>query len=198
MKVAGGKVQAPEVAVARMEDIPAISTFILEAWKVAGPSSWGWAGASDENVKVLASSRHLAKILTSPKTAIHLARLEGRVVGFAATREMSQGTAELAGIIVDERFTGQGVGTSLAKASIAWAADQQFKEILVKTETYNERAIGFYEANKFVQTSVVTEDVEGKVYSLVVLRRKLAGRSGRRQVNRKRRRPVVAQPGLRH
>ncbi|HMD79369.1 MAG TPA: GNAT family N-acetyltransferase [Nitrososphaerales archaeon] len=172
--MAHGKVGDLKVVEAVRRDIPQVRTFILDAWMIAGSSAWGWTGASEENVQGLASSEHLTQLISNPKVRILLAREDGRIVGLAATRESDAHTLELAGIIVDERHTGKGVGTALAKKALGIAADSRYKEVLVKTETFNKRALAFYGSMGFVQTGVTTEDVDGKSITLSVLKRKLS------------------------
>jgi ribosomal protein S18 acetylase RimI-like enzyme len=168
------KVGSLRVVEAVRRDIPQVRTFILDAWMIAGPSAWGWTGASEENVQALASSEHLAELVSNPKVKLLLAREGGRIVGLAATRESDSDTIELAGIIVDERHTGRGVGTALATRALKVATDAGYKEILVKTETFNKRALSFYESFGFVQTGVTTEDVDGRSITLSVLKRKIS------------------------
>lgn len=45
----------------------------------------------------------------------------------------------------------------------------------MKTETFNARAKGFYEANGFEQTGFSSEDVNGESVDLVVLGRNVGG-----------------------
>lgn len=162
-----------KVVEARHRDIAGIRTFILDAWMIAGPSAWGWTGASEENVKALASVGHLEALITNPGVKIYLAREDRKIVGFAVTRELDRDAVELAGIIVDEYHTGKGVGTALAQRAIASAFELRYMEIIVKTEAFNKRAIGFYERNGFARDGASTEEVDGKKIELVVLKRKL-------------------------
>ncbi len=140
---------------------------------IAGPSAWGWTGASEENVQALASGEHLAGLISGSKVRVLLAKEDGRVVGFAATREFDPETIELAGMIVDEYHTRRGVGTALAKRALELAANHGYKGAVVKTEVFNRRAIGFYESNGFVRAGTAAEDVDGKKVELVLLRRRL-------------------------
>jgi ribosomal protein S18 acetylase RimI-like enzyme len=167
-----------EVAEGVRSDIPSISTFILDAWMTAGPTAWGWSGATEDNVRALASADHLGKLLADPKFKVLLAREDGRIVGFAAVRELEPGRVELAGVIVDERHTGRGVGTALANKAMAVASSLGYGVMVVKTETYNRRALAFYESNGFTRTGVETEEVDGKTFSVAVLERGLGRLSG--------------------
>lgn len=161
------------VRVASASDIPSLHDFLLEAWREAGPSAWGWTGATEASIQELASADFLHKLLSNPRMKILLATGDDRIVGFAANRKVDETTVELAGIIVSEHSTGKGVGTALMKACLETASTGGFDEVIVKTETFNARAIGFYEANGFERTGESVEEIEGKRIDLVVLRRRL-------------------------
>ena len=60
-----------------------------------------------------------------------------------------------------------------------WAAPDKWRRT-VKTESFNERAISFYEANGFKRVGLSSEELEGKRVDLAVLRRRIASnRTGR-------------------
>jgi ribosomal protein S18 acetylase RimI-like enzyme len=162
-----------KVAVATTSDIPSLHGFILEAWKEAGPSAWGWTGATEESIHELASFAYLRRLVSDSKVKILLARDGERIFGFAANRSVEDTTVELAGIVVLGSVTGLGIGTELLRASLEAASADGYREMTVKTETFNERAIGFYEANGFKRIGSSKEDVEGKTIDLVVLKRKV-------------------------
>ena len=165
---------------ATSSDIPSLHEFILEAWREAGPSAWGWTGATEASVQELASVGYLGQLISNPSLKMFLAMDGDRVVGFAANRRVDETTVELAGIIVLARFTGMGIGTALMDAVTKAASTDGFKEITVKTETFNERAIGFYGANGFKRIGRSSEELEGKRVDLAVLRRKIvSNRTGR-------------------
>jgi len=165
------------VVEASLSDVPYIHRFILAAWKEAGPDAWGWTGATEESVEDLASPEYLSRLISNPKVRIFLAKDRREIVGFAANRKVTEARVELGGIIVSERLTGRGIGTALMKAAIEAASLAGFADIIVKTETFNERAIGFYEASGFRRSGTTREEVGGKNIDLVILRRDL-GRVG--------------------
>ena len=162
------------VAEAALSDVSSLREFILEAWKEAGPSAWGWTGATETSVQELASMDHLRELVLNPGVKVLLAMDGERVIGFAVNRKVDEIMAELAGIIVSEGSTGKGVGTALIKAAMKAASEQGFRDVTVKTEVFNERAIGFYEANGFRRAGLTTEVVEGRGIDLVILKRRLA------------------------
>jgi ribosomal protein S18 acetylase RimI-like enzyme len=161
------------VAEASISDVPSIHSFILAAWREAGPTAWGWTGATEASVQELASPERLSRLISNPNIKIFLAKDDQRIVGFAASRKQSETTVELSGMIVSERLTGKGIGTVLMTAALQAASVAGFADIIVKTETFNERAIGFYEANGFRKAAFSKEVVEGKSIDLVILRRGL-------------------------
>ena len=158
---------------ASTSDVPSIRGFILSAWKEAGPNAWGWTGATEESVQELASREHLSRLITNPNVEVFLAREGQQIVGFAADRKESETTIELSGIIVSERVTGKGIGNALMHAAIRAASAAGFAGIIVKTESFNQRAIGFYEANGFRRSGSMREVVEGRNVDLIMLRRTL-------------------------
>jgi len=161
------------VAAASSSDIQPLGGFILSAWDEAGPRAWGWTGATDASIHELASADYLRQLVSNPNLKILLARHGNRIVGFAASRRVDARRIELAGIIVSEGETGMGIGTALMNASLDSALAGGFEEMIVKTETFNTRAIGFYESKGFKRVGNETEEVEGKSVSLVLLKRKL-------------------------
>jgi ribosomal protein S18 acetylase RimI-like enzyme len=158
---------------ANASDIPSLKEFILAAWKESGPKAWGWTGATEESIHELASEGYLQRLLSNPKVKMLLAKDGGYITGFAANRTVDTTTVELAGIIISERFTGKGIGTALMKASMERASKAGFEEMTVKTESFNSRAIGFYEANGFHRVGLESEEVGGNNVELVVLKRGL-------------------------
>lgn len=166
------EIDAVQVVKASISDIPSIHRFILSAWKEAGSKSWGWTGATDENVRELASEVNLRNLISDRRIKLTLGKLRGRILGFSATRQVDEHTMELSGIIVQESSTGKGVGTALIKEAIADATRSDVDEIVVKTEPFNKRAISFYERNGFVLFGPAREDVGGVRVDVVVLSRK--------------------------
>ena len=164
------------MSVASSSDIRSLGDFILGAWRKAGPRAWGWTGATDASIHELASAKYLQQLTTNPNVKILLARDRTRILGFAASRKVDDRRIELAGIIVSESETGTGIGTALMNASLESALAGGFEEMIVKTETFNTRAIGFYEAKGFRRTGTESEEVEGKSVSLAVLKRKLSNK----------------------
>lgn len=165
---------------ATKSDVPTLGEFLLEAWREAGPSAWGWTGATKEAMQELASEDHLSRMISNPGITIFLAKGGGGVQGFAANRKINKRAVELAGVIVEESFTGKGVGNALVKTAVRSAVGQGYESMVVKTESFNERAIGFYEAEGFVRTSTEEEEVGGKKVKLAVLRRLLKAPKARK------------------
>ncbi len=46
-------------------DVPLLRDFLLEAWRQAGPLSFGWTGATDENISEIASEKFLKDLLAT-------------------------------------------------------------------------------------------------------------------------------------
>lgn len=56
------------VAEASTSDIPSLREFILEAWKEAGPSAWGWTGATEGQHSGVGFSRASSKASFKPES----------------------------------------------------------------------------------------------------------------------------------
>ncbi len=80
---------------------------------------------------------------------------------------------ELAGIVVLEEMAGRGIGTPLVDAAAEVATAGGPEEMLVKTETTNERALGFYRSRGFSDLRTSAEEVEGITVEVAELVRRL-------------------------
>lgn len=151
-------------------DIPKLRAFILEAWRLAGPSALGWTGATDENIAEIASEKYLQRFIGNADLKVFIAKIEEYVVGFCALRKIDDSSVELAGIIVRQDQLGRGVGTDLFEAARKKAVTSGFATMLVKTESTNDRALSFYRSKGFVEGEHVIEEVSGINVNLTVLR----------------------------
>lgn len=159
-----------EIRAATADDIEAFKSFIRLAWGEAGPGAPGWTGASDERVEQLTSDEFLSSLFGRADVRVLLAWDDDEIVGFASNRRVDDETVELSGIVVLESMTGRGIGSQLLEAAVKAAVTDGFGKMVVKTESFNERAIGFYESRGFeVKDRTVTE-VEGVEVELVELR----------------------------
>lgn len=163
-----------EVLLASRDHIPALGTFLLKAWEEAGPAALGWTGATDETIREIASEASLGNLLSRSDSAVLVAVEDGEVVGFAVTRRMNDGSLELAGIIVLESRTGQGIGSALMARAKEAAREAGFPRMVVRTESVNERAISFYRRHGYELVDVRKEGVRGREVELAVLHLDLA------------------------
>jgi len=159
-----------EIRKAIASDIESFKRFMIRAWDEAGPGAPGWTGASDERVEQLTSNDFLSSLLTRAEVTVFLAWDEGEVVGFASNRKVDDETVELSGIVVLESMTGKGIGSRLIDSAVKAAADDGFSQLVVKTEIFNERAIGFYTNKGFEIEDQMVSEVEGVKVELVELR----------------------------
>lgn len=150
-------------------DVEAIGAFIIEAWGQAGPGALGWTGATDGNIREIASREFLETLLERADARVFLALAGDRVVGFASTERVDEEVVELSGIIVLEELKGRGVGGSLLEAAAEVAGEDGYAEMTVRTEPYNERAIAFYTAKGFKPESTRVIIVEGREVEVVEL-----------------------------
>lgn len=149
------------VTEATADDAGAFAAFFWEAWQEAGPTAPGFAGATDEVIRELTTRAAIVERLGGPDRRMFLAWSGGRVIGFAATTRIDDETVELAGIIVLQSMLGRGIGSALVAATTPACRNEGYQRMLVRTETVNERAVGFYESQGFVRVRVTTEDVDG-------------------------------------
>ena len=153
---------------AEQEDVESLIEFLRKAWKEAGPGALGWTGATEETMRHIASHGFLSNLLERDDTRVFIALNEGQVVGFASNRAGDE-LVELSGIVVLESMTGVGIGSRLLEHSIEAAKDDRYTKMIVKTESFNERAINFYLRNGFRHEATITEEVEGSNVELVKL-----------------------------
>ena len=158
-----------EVREAKTGDVEAFGRFILKAWDEAGPGALGWTGATDENVSELASPEFLSPLIEREGIALFLAWDRGEVVGFASNMRVDDETVELSGIVVLESMTGRGVGSRLLDSSLQAAERDGYDRVIVETEVFNERAIGFYRSRGFEDGGKRVTEVEGERVELVEL-----------------------------
>jgi ribosomal protein S18 acetylase RimI-like enzyme len=158
---------------ARKGDAARLGAFFIQAWKEAGPGALGFTGATEEAIKEIASEKFLARRLSSPNARIVVAEEEGRIFGFASLRGLGEGRGELNGIVVLKGAEGRGIGTRLVHRACNESVRLNWKGLVVKTEVFNQRAIGFYKKNGFVETRKTTEKVGGARVPLQVLEKRL-------------------------
>lgn len=139
--------------------VEAIAEFFWTAWKEAGPTAPGWAGATDEALKELTARDNLLKRLGRPDRRLFLAWQGGKVIGFSANRRVDSDMVELAGLVVLQGSWGQGVGSRLLDAAVSAAGQGGYKQMRARTEASNERAIKFYESRGFQYIETLVEKV---------------------------------------
>lgn len=151
------------------DDVEAFGRFIRRAWAEAGPGAPGWTGATDESVSRLASADYITSLVEHGYTRIFLAWDDGEAVGFSSNGRVDDETVELSGIVVLESATGRGIGSQLLESARDAAVEDGYRRMLVKTEAFNDRAIGFYEGKGFEERGRSVTDVEGVQVELVEL-----------------------------
>lgn len=161
------------VTEATTDDVSAISSFMWEAWRQAGPDSPGFAGATEDVIAEIAAPDLIRSRLGGPERRMYIGRLGDRVVGFASTRAETSTVVELSGVIVLEEMTGTGVGGTLVKTATDASANRGFQAMTVSTEVNNDRARRFYEHHGFEPIGTAVEMVGETPVEVVNLRRKL-------------------------
>lgn len=102
------------------------------------------------------AARRAASILDRPGNRILVAETAGAVVGWIHIAESvtleSEPAAEIAGLVVDERLRGAGMGARLVAEAEAWAAGRGYGRMRVRSNVKRNRARRFYERAGFVVT----------------------------------------------
>lgn len=80
----------------------------------------------------------------TPSRRFRIARLDGRIVGYAVTGRAGQ-RGYLQRLAVDPAVQGQGVGSMLVNDSFDWLRKRGAEETLVNTQESNEKALALYE-----------------------------------------------------
>ena len=155
---------------AQREDIEGLRKFILKAWDEAGPEAFGWSGASEETISHITTFNFLKELIDNDGVRVFISLDGDEVIGFSTYRGIGDDLVELSGIVVLESRTGIGIGSSLLELTVSMAREDGFSSMVVKTESFNDRAIGFYMSKRFKQGEIVEEDVEGTSVKLMTLR----------------------------
>lgn len=155
------------------DDADAFAALLRLLWSEAGPDAPGFAGTTDEIIEEMTDHDAVVGLLGDPRRRVHLAWLGTEPVGFSATRILDDDTVELAGIVVRRDQAGRGVGRRLVTASLEGIADQGCTRAVVRTETTNEAAQGFYRRLGFRDPIVTVEWVDGSAVDVVELTRPL-------------------------
>ncbi len=100
--------------------------------------------------------------------AVYVAEVAGTVIGWAHVQIypqlVSARSAELGGLVVDEHYRGQAVGTRLVEAAERWARSRGCESMGVHSNVIRERAHRFYERLGYE-----------RVKNQVVFRKRLSG-----------------------
>ncbi len=148
-----------EVREAEPSDAEAVATFLLGAWREAGPESLGFTGATPELMAEIATAEAIGARIRRDGRRLFLAHSREGVMGFAATRPLEARIAELAGVIVGRAAAGRGIGTRLVEEALAAASRDGFARMVVRTERTNDPAIAFYRSRGFEPVADCTERV---------------------------------------
>ena len=93
-------------------------------------------------------ARRLQDVVEHHAGMVMVAEVDGKVVGWAHAspqrRLEHDANAELAGLVVDESARGTGIGKALLHAAEAWAGEQGYPELVVRSNVIRERAHRFY------------------------------------------------------
>jgi ribosomal protein S18 acetylase RimI-like enzyme len=168
----------PAVREATPVDADTLAAFLMAAWREAGPDSPGFAGATPELMAEIATPAVLRARIGPGGRRMFIAVDGAAIVGFAATRPLHGGVAELAGIIVARSASGRGLGTELVRAATEAARADGHARMIVRTERTNAAAIAFYRARGFAPTGETVESVGALEIPVLELAATLPSTSG--------------------
>lgn len=137
---------------------------------MVGPSALGWTGATDENIKEIASDSFLHELVNNPNVKVFVGKTGDKVIGFCALRKIDGQTIELAGIIVHQDQQGKGIGSNLFKSAKQKAVELGFTTMIVKTESTNQWALSFYKTKKFMEQKQIVEELNNTKTNLSILK----------------------------
>jgi ribosomal-protein-alanine acetyltransferase len=79
----------------------------------------------------------------------------GNLAGFAVASLLQQETvAEVDGVVVDQDYRGQGIGSALISAAMAWAANAGASGVRLEVRASNAAAIALYRRHGFCQVGI--------------------------------------------
>jgi ribosomal-protein-alanine N-acetyltransferase len=98
-------------------------------------------------------------LLPAPAAALArcsvVALSDGSLAGFAVASWLRQETAaELEGLVVDEKFRRQGMGSALIEACMAWAASNGASSMRLEVRASNAAALALYRRHGFSAAGV--------------------------------------------
>lgn len=98
------------------------------------------------------------------RDVVHLAIVDDAVVGVQSVSPFSTmsdalGHVATMGTWIEARHRGQGIGRSLADASMRFAAEHGYSKILIYVLADNERALGFYRLLGFAEIGIARNQV---------------------------------------
>ena len=99
------------------------------------------------------AAQRLAEIAGHADHALFVAEARGRVVAWLQVSVSrifeSSRQAEIAGLVVEEKIRGLGIGTALVSAAERWARERQCSALRVRSNVIRERAHAFYRRSGF-------------------------------------------------
>ena len=99
------------------------------------------------------------------RDVVHIAIVDGEVVGVQSVSRFSTmsdalGHVATMGTWIGARHRGQGIGRSLADASVRFAVEHGYSKILIYVLAENARALGFYRSLGFAEIGVARNQVQ--------------------------------------
>ena len=147
---------------ATVDDIPSLAIVHVQVWR----STYKGMMNEDYLNSLEPKKREAiwAKVLEQSEWPVHVADMNGNVVGFSAMcaprdDDMKiSGMVELGAINVLQQYAGQGLGRQLVNSGLCEAKQRGFKDVYLWVVSQNKIAKSFYEKYGFIADSVHKED----------------------------------------
>jgi GNAT superfamily N-acetyltransferase len=101
--------------------------------------------------------RRFRELALNPDHQVLVAKIKSQVVGFQHLRVIhdliEEHGVEMAVLVVDDAFRGQGVGAALVRAAEKWTQNLNFKILFLRSNIKRDRAHHFYLREGFAEDS---------------------------------------------
>ena len=115
--------------------------------------------------------RHFSEALHDERAVLLVAEVDGRIVGQLDMELARYGVADLA-MVVAQGWRGQGIGTALLRAGIAWARGAGAHKVALQVWPHNQAAIALYEKLGFQREGLLRRHYRrrnGELWDAVVM-----------------------------
>lgn len=139
------------VAIAGMEDVPALNTLINSAYRGEG-SKKGWTTEADLLGGIRTSESILTVLINKPGAVLFTARNEENTITGCMYLEQQAGAMYLGMLTVSPLLQAGGIGKTLLKAAEEYAKQQGYHTITMTVISVRHELIAWYERHGYAKT----------------------------------------------